>query len=391
MEMFGKLDLKNVAVALDQVAGAFSGPESGTYVEMKIDDEGGQMALQLRAVGNQMDILSDRVLVESNAKGKFVFHWEDFESTLKWPKSNKVGDLDWKITPHETVEDQHVFSVTRGRARLETVTCGEPMPAAEELSPKAKMIVDSSNFALGLRRAGSMAGREDVRVYLNGVYLEAKAKGDDGKPVVTAVGTDGHRLACVKMNPLKFEGKPCSVIVPNSGVSQIEMFMNRFASGHMALGFCSSHIVMKGENGYRLRCKLLDGNYPDFRRVIPDLGEAKVVTVSKDDLSFGLGIAAKTAGKGRKPLVELDFQTDTIGMKGFWRVGDSATIKKSEYAADAKGFSGTPFVGYLSIAYLQDAFSLLSKPQVDLHVYNATTAVVVVEDDALYVVMPTRP
>jgi len=79
------------------------------------------------------------------------------------------------------------------------------MPASD-----LKNLIDKTRFAIS---------SEETRYYLNGIYLHEAE--NDGKALLRAVATDGHRLAQIDMPlPKGAEGIP-GVIVPRKTVSEV--------------------------------------------------------------------------------------------------------------------------------------------------------------------------
>jgi len=117
-------------------------------------------------------------------------------------------------------------------------------------------------------------GIEDIRYYLNGLYLETGAHG------ARLVGCDGHQLAVAKLDG---EYPDASIILPGSLVASVkskakgpQQVMLEFAEGsqqfkkvdNVAGVFVPRDITLTmGE--MTSTAKELDGKFPDYRRVVP--------------------------------------------------------------------------------------------------------------------------
>ena len=113
-------------------------------------------------------------------------------------------------------------------------------------------------------------GIEDIRYYLNGLYLETGGNG------ARLVGCDGHQLAVAKLNG---EYPEASIILPNSLVAAVKVK----AKGHQVaiLDFNQGHQKYRKNGEFLPRditltfgeitstAKELDGKFPDYRRVVP--------------------------------------------------------------------------------------------------------------------------
>ena len=113
-------------------------------------------------------------------------------------------------------------------------------------------------------------GIEDIRYYLNGLYLETGANG------ARLVGCDGHQLAVAKLDG---EYPEASIILPNSLVAAIKSK----SKGPQVVTLDFNQGIQKyRKNGEFLprditltfaeittTAKELDGKFPDYRRVVP--------------------------------------------------------------------------------------------------------------------------
>ena len=123
--------------------------------------------------------------------------------------------------------------------------------------------------------ASVFRGMEDIRYYLNGLYLETGAFG------ARLVGCDGHQLAVAK---LEGEYPEASIIIPGSlvtavktkakGPQQVVLEFKEGAQSYKKSGadkgaFIARDITLTlGE--LTTTAKELDGKYPEYRRVVPN-------------------------------------------------------------------------------------------------------------------------
>lgn len=95
-----------------------------------------------------------------------------------------------------------------------------------------------------------IAGKKDVRYYLNGVYIDHKKR--------LAIATDSHALLFIKLEPDDIAES--SVIISRNAVENAVKIKN----GQMCIG-PHGHIDLGC-----MRSKPVDGRYPDVLRVVPD-------------------------------------------------------------------------------------------------------------------------
>lgn len=123
---------------------------------------------------------------------------------------------------------------------------------------------------------------EETRHYLNGIYLETT---DDG---VLLVATDGHRLAKRFVSATGLRGENPGIIIPRKTVAVLQKILPKDGTVQIAASDAKIRFVC---GGTRLTSKLIDGTFPDYRRVIPSRGsqtaeiEASVLRASVDRVS----------------------------------------------------------------------------------------------------------
>lgn len=110
------------------------------------------------------------------------------------------------------------------------------------------------------------ASRETTRYHLCCVYLHTANR--DGRRWLRTAATDGQRLAVAdEGSPGDLEGD-FGVSLPAKAVSGISKFLAG-CNGDVTVSTDGRLIELSLENGSRLTSKLLDGQFPDYPRVLP--------------------------------------------------------------------------------------------------------------------------
>ena len=151
-----------------------------------------------------------------------------------------------------SVEDGRV-TVKAGRSRFTLST----LPAAEFTTVEAgegevDLELSQSLVRQMIERTGFAMAQQDVRYYLNGMYLEIKA----GR--LRFVATDGHRLALCTA-PGEFAAEDKSVIVPRNGILELARLLDGDVSVTLIVG--SNHILAVTDQ-FTFTSKLVDGKFP---------------------------------------------------------------------------------------------------------------------------------
>ncbi|MCY3983143.1 MAG: DNA polymerase III subunit beta [Roseovarius sp.] len=158
------------------------------------------------------------------------------------------------------------LEVVAGRSNFKLATLPKedfPEIATSEFTAEFEASATDLNHVFG--KSQFAISNEETRYYLNGVFLHASDT-DYGK-VLRCVATDGHRLARIDVElPDGAEDIP-GVIVPRKTVTELlrvventEQKIKVYIS-ETKIRFVSENII--------LTSKVIDGNFPDYNRVIP--------------------------------------------------------------------------------------------------------------------------
>jgi len=147
---------------------------------------------------------------------------------------------------------------------------------------------------------------DETRYFMNGIYLEKK----DGNLVMVA--TDGRRLAHISRKiPLRVDALKGVILPP-----KILTIVRKLASGEgtLSLALTDKNVFVR-VGATHLSSNLIDGQFPDYRRVIPDNQKHKAV-VEKKALEDALRrVSLLVEQKSRKVVLTLAEGTLTVVSK----------------------------------------------------------------------------
>jgi DNA polymerase III subunit beta len=161
--------------------------------------------------------------------------------------------------------DHGVLLLTQRRAnrRLPTLPADQ-FPVIQLGNVEASFEI-GAQVLLGLLDAtqGSIS-TEELRYYLNGVFLHAPA----GERLVAA-STDGHRLSRAIADLPEGAASMPDIILARKGVNLIRRLLGDAEEGdHVPVQVTATKLEVR-HGRFRLVAKLIDGTFPDYTRVIP--------------------------------------------------------------------------------------------------------------------------
>lgn len=174
-------------------------------------------------------------------------------------------------------EDNSKVSIRSGSSRF-TLAClpvaDFPVMADGDLeysftlkAAECKALIEKPSFAMS---------NEETRYYLNGIYFHTAGSGAD--KTLRAVATDGHRLARIEVAlPAGADGMP-GVIVPRKVIYELKKLLAESESD-VSISLSESKIRFIVGSAV-IVSKLIDGNFPDYERVIPSAND-KIMEVDR--------------------------------------------------------------------------------------------------------------
>lgn len=146
-------------------------------------------------------------------------------------------------------------------------------PQVETGSFQEAVVLPAPELRRIFERTAFCMAQQDVRYYLNGLYLE-----NEGKRL-RAVATDGHRMAIADTECSQPASHPLQVIVPRKAVQEITRFLGD-STDAIRLEISSNHLRLGISEG-TFTSKLIDGKFPDYTKVIPN-NQSKTVRLDRE-------------------------------------------------------------------------------------------------------------
>lgn len=192
---------------------------------------------------------------------------------------------------------------------------------------------------------------EETRYYLNGIYFHLSEH--EGQSCLTAVATDGHRLAKVVLNtPIEGLISMPAVIIPRKTVLTILKALPAIAKKGDDIEISLSDKKIRFElDGNMITSKLIDGNYPDYERVIPK-DNCKIWTLETSETLAAIDrVSCVSTVKGRA--IKMGFSAGKLTMSINSPDEGSAedevkAVEQSKVDPVVMGFNGAYFANLLS-------------------------------------------
>ncbi|MBQ7696010.1 MAG: DNA polymerase III subunit beta [Lentisphaeria bacterium] len=168
-----------------------------------------------------------------------------------------------------TVDDGDHINIICGTGKFRLLGLpGADYPVENEFTPQREVRIRESEFKSLINSVSYAVSQDASRKALTGVFFNIV----DG--TLALVATDGKRLAMHEKTPESVTGDNGSAIVPLKAVAKVSSMLEGDGTLKIAIGdkFCSFETA-----GFSMSSKLIEGNYPNYRSVVPTSFEQIIV------------------------------------------------------------------------------------------------------------------
>ncbi len=201
---------------------------------------------------------------------------------------------------------------------------------------------------------------------------------------ISAIAVDGFRLARRTWHAQENTGRQLSFVVPAPGLKEVEKILTDCDDmASFTLG--PKHILFQLGNA-TLVCRLLEGEFLDWRRVVPTNCPVKLVA-HVSDLSSSIERVGLIVSEKYKSPVRCVFGNQTVQLRTNTTIG--AAEDRCSLAGDGKELE----IGF-NVRYLADALRVVPSEEVCLELTNGLSPIVLTpvdeKHDFSYMILPVR-
>jgi DNA polymerase-3 subunit beta len=270
--------------------------------------------------------------------------------------------------------EEAVVVVTCGTAnyRLHTYSA-EDFPRLPEIDSSTLHTVDRDALIETVARVGRSASRDESRPVLTGILVRF----EPGKIVMAA--TDSYRLA-VKETPVEGMLPDLEAIIPARALQEL----SRIAAGtdELQLGLQENHVVF-GADGTWLTTRRIDGQFPNYRQLLPEQFDHELV-LPRDELLEVVRRVSLMAQRN-SPL-RLRFADGELTVSAVTQdVGEARESLPAPYTGDAME------IGF-NAEFLRDGLESVDSDSIKFKLISPLRPAVLEgdADDYVYLIMPIR-
>jgi DNA polymerase III subunit beta len=272
--------------------------------------------------------------------------------------------------------EKHHTEIKSGTASFTLLGLGpEDFPVQPEFTAQRKLKIKQVELARIIDRISYAVSLDDSRKVLHGLLLSVK----EGN--LTAVATDGKRLALVeKLLEEAPSGSDGDIIITQKCATEAKRIIEKDGDAFIEIG---ERQVLFRIGSTIMTSKLIEGNYPNYRQVIP-ANFNKKIKVPSNAFIDALEIVTVPLFDDL-PCVKLTFAKNKLVFES-----NSANVGEGKESIDIE-FADADIVVSFNSNLLSDPFKHLDVESVNLKMNDAFSPIAIESGDGfLYVIMPMR-
>ena len=277
-------------------------------------------------------------------------------------------------------DDKQVTSIRAGSSFFKIRGLGaDEFPPLPKFKEDKRISVPQEKFRSMLKKTSFAISTDESRYVLNGIFLSLK----DHK--ITMVATDGRRLALVDEEAELSDKSQGEFIIPAKAVNELTRLLQD--TGDVDVNFSDNQaaFTLKSEKGpgVFIVSKLIEGNYPNYRQVIPAETKERVALPREEFLHALRRAEIMTSDKQNS--VKMAFGKNQLAITANSPdVGEARETMSINYKGKEMAVAFNP-------AYLIDPLNALTEDEVFFELIDELSpGVLKINGPFLYVVMPMR-
>tara|TARA_B100001057_G_scaffold361891_1_gene364369 strand:- start:199 stop:1314 length:1116 start_codon:yes stop_codon:yes gene_type:complete len=240
--------------------------------------------------------------------------------------------------------------------------------------------LNNNRFLKLLNKTKISISNDDTRHYLNGIFLHLTEA--QGRNFLTAVATDSHRLSSSSLE-IENDKEFTSMILPRKTAFQLCSLLSE--TSDQLLMQASDNKIKFSLGNIKLISKVIDGKFPDYKKVVPTSNEKRLVVSSKDFINSIERVASVSLD--RKEGVKLSINKDNVQLSvNSANSGEGNEKIKAEFNSQSLNIS-------FNSKYLIDIASAVEDKNLKMNLKDSVSPVLiedVSDKNSYYVIMPMK-
>ena len=253
-------------------------------------------------------------------------------------------------------------------------------PQLPEVAADKQFSIPADLLKSIIRETGFAVATSESRPVLTGVNWKVEAN------ELICVATDSHRLARRKVNLENLPTDVTSVVIPGKSLSELSKILDD-TNNPVQIVLTNQQVLFKTDD-VLFFSRLLEGNYPDTSRLIPDDFKTSI-TINGKSLLQAIDRASLLAREDRNNVVRFEtLENQTIEVSS-----NSPEIGKVEEQIQVENLEGESLKISFSAKYMMEALKAIDSQDVVIEFTGAMRPFILrsaLDDAILQLILPVR-
>ena len=253
-------------------------------------------------------------------------------------------------------------------------------PQLPEVAADKQFSIPADLLKSIIRETGFAVATSESRPVLTGVNWKVEAN------ELICVATDSHRLARRKVNLENLPTDVTSVVIPGKSLSELSKILDD-TNNPVQIVLTNQQVLFKTDD-VLFFSRLLEGNYPDTSRLIPDDFKTSI-TINGKSLLQAIDRASLLAREDRNNVVRFEtLENQTIEVSS-----NSPEIGKVEEQIQVENLEGETLKISFSAKYMMEALKAIDSQDVVIEFTGAMRPFILrsaLDDAILQLILPVR-
>jgi DNA polymerase III subunit beta len=278
------------------------------------------------------------------------------------------------------VDEKNVTSVRSGPSFYKINGLGaDEFPPLGKFKDDKKVVLSQEKLKGMMKKTSFAISTDEARYVLNGIFMSLK----DHK--MTIVATDGRRLALVDEEVDLSEKSQGEFIIPAKAVNELNRLLQDKGEVIIRYADNQAEFTLQDDKGVSvvIVTKLIEGNYPNYRQVIPAETKERISLPREEFLHALKRAEIMTSEKANS--VKLAFGNNNLAI-----TANSPEVGEARESI-AVNYKGKEIAIAFNPKYLIDPLNALPNDEVFIELIDELSpGVLKINGPFLYVVMPMR-
>ena len=257
----------------------------------------------------------------------------------------------------------------------------EDFPIIDQTNDGQTIKINSKIFLKLIEKTKFAISNEETRYFLNGLYFNIHKENEN--TILTLVGTDGHRLAKFSHELGQDISQLSGVIIPKKTIYELSKLLSDIDQD-IEIVISSTKVIFYIDN-LIFASKLIDGSFPDYKRVIPS-DNNNILEVNRENLLSAVDRVSTIANE-KSPVIKFKFLENIVNLNTINNENSTATEDLNV------SYEGEEFEIGFNSKYIMDIVNNLEDETIFINLKDGSSPIIATEksnSNLVYVLMPMR-